>query len=467
MTPTQTATFPNEDSSNANPAAASTKSSTLSTSAESTVAYLQSLKSIRDRCEQVYRELLNSSNCNNNNNPANPEARFRVCEERLEDVCEFVASLILRDYKNPAEDVPPHGRWRHFLPAGCIEQELIEPMKAAGASADQITVSLLDLFTVSVLLDAGAGAKWQFTARDGSRIGRSEGLALASMEMFMAGKFSAHPKSEPWRVDAQALLQLTEADLVAGLQVNEESNPLVGVPGRLELLHSLGRVCQEKTEFFGPSSRPGNLLYFLRSVAERSRSENGTARVPIESLWRVVIEGFGGVWPASRTRLNDVSLGDVWPCKLLSGGSGGGGEQLVPFHKLSQWLTYSLLEPMERIAGLRFTGTEQLTGLAEYRNGGLFVDFGVIELVNGGADGHVKSFPADSEEIVQWRALTVCLLDRLAPMLRRRLSLTAEQFSLPKMLEGGTWKAGREIAAKVRPDTAGPPINIISDGTLF
>ncbi len=31
----------------------------------------------------------------------------------------------------------------------------------------------------------------------------------------------------------------------------------------------------------------------------------------------------------------------------------------------------------------------------------------------------------------------------------------------------GTWKAGREIAAKLRPDTKGPPIEVISDGTVF
>ena len=51
------------------------------------------------------------------------------------------------------------------------------------------------------------------------------------------------------------------------------------------------------------------------------------------------------------------------------------------------------------------------------------------------------------------------------PLLKKRLGL--QEFSLPKMLEGGTWKAGREIAAKMRPDSQSPPINVISDGTLF
>ncbi len=411
------------------------------------VAYLQSLPSIRERCERVYQELLK--------NPSNPAARFRIKEERLDEVCEFVASLILRDYENPAEDVPPHGRWRHFLPPGCIEERLIEPMRKAGTSADEITRSLLDLFTVSVLLDAGAGAKWQFTARDGSKIGRSEGLAVASMEMFMTGLFSAKPQAEPWRVDAERLLVLNEDELAKGLQVDEESNPLVGLPGRLELLHSLGRVLKDQTKFFN-SGRPGDLLFHLRTVA----NEQVDGCVPIEAVWRVVIDGFGGVWPASRTRLNGVSLGDVWETRLWPE-----EKVLIPFHKLSQWLTYSLLEPMERIAGLKVRGAEQMTGLAEYRNGGLFIDFNVIELVN--VADEESSFPADSEEIIQWRALTVCLLDRLAPKLRQRLGLTAEQFSLPKMLEGGTWKAGREIAFKLRPATSSPPINIISDGTLF
>jgi len=49
----------------------------------------------------------------------------------------------------------------------------------------------------------------------------------------------------------------------------------------------------------------------------------------------------------------------------------------VPFHKLSQWLAYSLIEPLEA-AGIAVDGLGDLTALAEYRNGGLLVDLGVI-----------------------------------------------------------------------------------------
>ena len=54
----------------------------------------------------------------------------------------------------------------------------------------------------------------------------------------------------------------------------------------------------------------------------------------------------------------------------------------------------------------------------------------------------------------------------MAEQVRQRLGLTEEQLPLVKVLEAGTWKAGREIAAKLR-KTKGPPLNIISDGTVF
>jgi hypothetical protein len=51
----------------------------------------------------------------------------------------------------------------------------------------------------------------------------------------------------------------------------------------------------------------------------------------------------------------------------------------VPFHKLSQWLAYSLVEVFEE-AGVPVHGLDELTGLPEYRNGGLFLDLGVLAL---------------------------------------------------------------------------------------
>jgi hypothetical protein len=135
----------------------------------------------------------------------------------------------------------------------------------------------------------------------------------------------------------------------------------------------------------------------------------------------------------------------------------------VPFHKLSQWLTYSLIEPLQE-AGLVVQGLEALTGLAEYRNGGLFLDLGVLTPKHAAVLDQVHT-PAD-EVVVEWRALTVALLDVLAERLRQQLGYTASELPLVKILEGGTWRAGRQIARTLRADGR-PPLRIASDGTVF
>jgi hypothetical protein len=117
----------------------------------------------------------------------------------------------------------------------------------------------------------------------------------------------------------------------------------------------------------------------------------------------------------------------------------------VPFHKLSQWLSYSLVEPLQW-AGVTVTGLDALTGLPEYRNGGLLIDS------RRHRAAHAPSLerrwkPAD-ELVVEWRALTVTLLDELAAQVRAQLGLSAAQMPLACILEGGTWAAGREIAAE-------------------
>ena len=68
--------------------------------------------------------------------------------------------------------------------------------------------------------------------------------------------------------------------------------------------------------------------------------------------------------------------------------------------------------------------------------------------------------------VVGWRAATVALLDEVAPLIASRLGLTPEEFPLARVLEGGTWAAGRLIARAKRAD-AGPPFHISSDGTVF
>ena len=87
-----------------------------------------------------------------------------------------------------------------------------------------------------------------------------------------------------------------------------------------------------------------------------------------------MLQGFGDIWPP-RIELGGINLGDVGRHPFAGGEGPTAG--LVPFHKLSQWLAYSLVEPLQD-AGVTITDLDRLTALAEYRNGGLLVDLGVL-----------------------------------------------------------------------------------------
>lgn len=124
--------------------------------------------------------------------------------------------------------------------------------------AQERTRRLIDLFTVSVLLDAGAGTSWSYKSKESGKIyRRSEGLAVASLEMFKAGMFSSDP-SQPHQATKAGLAQVTIKTLERGLQVSE-ANPIAGLEGRAGLIMRLANA-MERRELFGVSGRPGNMI---------------------------------------------------------------------------------------------------------------------------------------------------------------------------------------------------------------
>jgi hypothetical protein len=182
--------------------------------------------------------------------------------------------------------------------------------------------------------------------------------------------------------------------------------------------------------------RPGALFDLLATSSE----------VKAAAILTAVLDRLSPIWP--------LPMGDVWKHPAIG---------MVPFHKLSQWLSYSLVEPLQG-TGLKVVELDQLTGLPEYRNGGLLVDAGALRpkqqvLLE-------KTFAVGDEAIVEWRALTVALLDRIASHVRAHLGLDPVRLPLVKVLEAGTWFAGRMLAAERRPG-GGPPIAVASDGTVF
>jgi hypothetical protein len=402
----------------------------------SAVRYLRSPGAVRERCGAVLEHVL-----------AGRSEHFRVDLEQLATAVRLTREAIARSHPDVLT-IPLHSRVNHFGVGG---RDRLGELEGHLGSARERARALTDLIVTSVLLDAGAGADWRFV-EPGTQIEarRSEGLALVSFHCFASGLFSSDP-ARPQQADAEGLSRVTSQALATAFQVRPD-NPLVGLEGRAALLRELGRAIGRERACFAFADRVGGLCDALANRSEKNR-------LPAEQLLPHVLQALGSIWPP-RTQRFGVELGDVWPHPGAGGDDDSRG--LVPLHKLSQWLCYSLVYPLSA-AGIEVVNIDALTGLAEYRNGGLFIDTAVI--VPRDPAVLERAHAASSELVIEWRALTVALLDRLAVLLRAELGLDARALPLGKVLEGGTWAAGRKLAAELR--NGAPPFAVQSDGTLF
>ena len=395
--------------------------------------YILSPLAIRERAQKIF------SLCRSG------QTAFAFHAEKLSPCVDYVLKIIAKNY--PDLNIPFHSRWGHFRASG-VDRTLALDKHLKTCNAHEKARAKLDLVITSVLLDAGSGPDWSyFETQTQKKITRSEGLGVASFHMFCAGVMSSDRSS--LRADVKGLQALTEADLNQWFQVSE-TNPLVGVSGRLQLLNNLSRALENKKIF--KDGRPGNILDYLLE-------KHGNV-IPAPAILGAVLEGLGPIWPGRLTS-GTTNLGDVWSHPLL--GPKGSFASLVPIHKLSQWMTYSLIEPILE-AGCAVSDVQGLTGLAEYRNGGLLLDSGVLSLRQ--PENANKEWRPDSELIIEWRALTVHILDMIGTEVQKALNKSAAEFPLAKVLEGGTWWAGRSWAQEKRAG-GGPPLNIKSDGTVF
>jgi len=209
------------------------------------------------------------------------------------------------------------------------------------------------------------------------------------------------------------------------------------------------------------------------------KSAGSSTKLDILVFWDVLQRVLIPIWPKDRTSVAGRPIGDAWPLSTLRSqatsptADESGAEYIQPFHKLTQWLTYSLMVPFQRILGMQWINAESLTALPEYRNGGLFVDLGVLTLKKQALDRGLEAsgtelplFDAGDDVIIEWRAMTLVLMDTLYDMILSRMG-EGIHLTMAQVLEAGTWKSGREVAAKRRPQTKSSPILIRSDGTLF
>jgi hypothetical protein len=391
--------------------------------------YIRTPQFVRESCMAIYREALEG------------RTHFQLHEDRLEACAKFVLDVIHNNY--PKLNIPFHSRWGH-LNVGQKENPSIQRLEKLNASLKSLSPrnrakAKWDFIIPSVLLDAGAGMAWRYHDKEHNQFfSKSEGLALASLDLYYANYFR----------NGQSLATITPDVLNKFFQVSPQ-NPLLGIEGRAKLMQKLGTLLSFQPHLF-PNGRLGDLIDVL--VSENQRE------ISAPDVLILILNRLSSIWP-SRLEINHESLGDVWEYKPLSKVH----PFYVAFHKLSQWLTYSLLEPLEEM-GLKVNDVEQLTGLCEYRNGGLFLDFGVVSLRDPALA--TQEHAADSPLILEWRALTLCLLDKIAPLVQAALNKNPQEFPLAKVLEGGTWWAGRKIAREKRAD-GGPPLLLKSDGTVF
>ena len=385
---------------------------------------------------------------------------FFINDAALAATAALVAQITNERY--PDLKIPYHSRWRHFEAGGINRLSKLNEQLGKVSLAKRARAHI-DLAIVSVLLDAGAGLDWRYLdARTGQTFTRSEGLGVASFNAFSKGLFSSKP-TQAAQADAAGLQALTERKLGEAFQVGVD-NPLVGLRERAALLRRLGREIAAQRNVFGGAGgqcRPGRLFDHLLKTSVQPR-------IAAHDILQALLQTLSGIWPAQNTLPcpggESIALGDCWlhPGVQVESNFAGIDAGWMPFHKLSQWLTYSLLEPFEW-AGVKVVGLEDLTGLPEYRNGGLLLDSGVITLKN--AARAQQRLAVGDALVVEWRALTMALLDELAPRVRSELGLSQSQMPLACVLEGGTWAAGRALALQLR--AGAPPFNIESDGTVF
>ncbi len=405
------------------------------------VQMLMTPEAVRDRCGQLFKAA-----------EVGELKYFDLNLNALERTVFCVINEIKNNYPNGV--VPFHSRWRHFeLNNTDLWATVVE--KHRHLTREEVARARIDLAVISVLLDAGAGPKWKYyDTTTGLNLGRSEGLALASLRLFESGILSADGLDDPLKADAKSLESLKCEALATALQIKDE-NSLIGLPQRTKLLVKLGEALRQHPGVFGYGidARPGNLFDHLKSKARNSN-------IPAREILLALLHNLGEIWPNGKW-VGDTCVGDIGYHSLIR--QNNETDKMIPFHKLSQWMAYSLIEPLEG-ANLNITDLDALTGLAEYRNGGLFIDTGVLNLKD--PDLITKSHALDSEIVVEWRALTIVLLDKIADLVRVESGKNKNTLPMASILQGGTWAAGRRLANEIR-DNGEPPFIIDSDGTVF
>lgn len=366
---------------------------------------------------------------------------FRVDDDASATTADAVVSCVRG--RHP----PLHSVWRAVEAGGLNRRGQLDALMG-GLPIPSKAHALVDFTTIAVLLGGMPARGWRYTeAASGRAFEGDQGLAVAALHAFAGGLFSGDPQ-RPLQADSTGLRALVHDHLAAAFQVTE-ANPLPALAERATLLRRLGEVMSEQPEVFGDFGRPGGLFDMI--VTPFGHGIPHTADVAAHNILSQVLVSLSQLWPAGGS-IGNFPLGDCWRHEAVRGE--GPTDGWMPLHERGQWLAYSLLEPFEW-AGVKVRDVDLLTALPDPATCGLLLDTGWLRLRD--ADMAQEHWRPKDEIVVEWRALTVALMDELGSTLRERLRLDASHQPLARLL-GSAQAAGRAQAERLR---AGRPALLV------
>ncbi|WFE89280.1 DUF1688 family protein [Roseibium porphyridii] len=350
---------------------------------------------------------------------------------KLDDALGLVLETTKEIY--PDFQIPPYGIWRAFETGG-IDRWSAMASAREFESAQEMLLAAADLALLALFMKTRRPGNWVFEdPMTGSKVAGDDALALAAFHMFASGSFSGE-MTDPYRVDAETLVRLDLNELTSGLQWDRDADQEL-LSAMQAHLKRFGEAMALRPDLFseGNVTRPGVLALRLAGEAD--------AGIDASKLLDNLLETFAPVWDGG-AKAGDVGLGDSFD---YTGKSAGSETTTVPFHLCAQEMVYSLVEPFAW-AGFEVTGLQDLTPPSDLAHAALFVQTGVLAISSENDEALPEETKTD--RMVELRAVSAALADKLADRLRSELDVSADQVPLTCILEGGTRRAGLRILSQ-------------------
>lgn len=378
---------------------------------------------------------------------------FEIDDKALQVAARDLASVLQRQF--PRLHVPLHSVWRLFGQDGVDRQGHLEQLLLTQPPTHR-THARLDLAAVVVLLCTAADDCEPYTEpATGHRFAGATGRAVATLHAFTAGLFSSDPQ-RPFQADARGLRGIVTDRLAAALQVHDRAG-LRELGRRAILLRRLGELLSEQPEVFGEEGRPAGIFDII--VSPYGHGVAHTADVDAHDILSQLLTTLSGLWPGGG-EIGGTLLGDCWRHRLAQGD--GLSEGWVPLHATLQALARSFLEPFLR-AGVQVRGIGGLTATADRHVCQWVLDTGALRLRDPQAAG--ARWTCADEIVVEWRALSLALLEEIASRVRELLTRDEQGLPMGCILEGVAYAAGTDRGLPAPPAQAA--LQVTADPALF